>query len=97
MPEDRNDEATADGVEAEIEAGHRGGDVRIDAERLGVEGVHREYVAVRRVTRGRRGAAEVLGPVVVADGEGADRKATAVRRAGVRGQLGGGNFSLRDV
>src|SRR6266702_6980619 len=68
---DRNDHCPGDGVEAQVEAGHRGGDVGVDPERLGVECVDREHVPVRRVALRGRSAAEVLGAVVIADREGA--------------------------
>ena len=48
MIEYRNDESPGDRVEPEVEPGHGGGDVGVDPELVGVEGVDREDVPVRR-------------------------------------------------
>src|SRR6201987_2367857 len=69
VAEDRDHDGAGEGMEAEVEAGHRGGDVGVHAEGIGVERVYGEHVAVRRVPGRRRGACEVLGPVVVAHAE----------------------------
>mgnify|MGYP007089530394 CR=1 FL=1 len=71
------DAATEADMEAQVEAGHRGRDVRVDPERIGVQGVHSEHVPVRGVTLRRRGPAEVLGAIVVADAERASGQAGA--------------------
>src|SRR5262249_40422757 len=88
VPVDRNNQGAGESVEAQVEPGHCGGGVGVDAERGGGQRVHREYVPVRRVALRGRGAAEVLGPVVVADREGPGRQAAAVRRSGIGRQLG---------
>ncbi len=66
MPVDRDKHRAGDRVEPQIEPRDGGRDVGVDAELLDVEGVHGEHVPVRLVALRRRGAAEVLGPVVVA-------------------------------
>ena len=69
VPVHRDHHGPGDGVEAQVETGHGRRDLVVDVQRLHVQGVHREHVAVRRVP-GRRGRApEVLGAVVVADVE----------------------------
>jgi putative molybdopterin biosynthesis protein len=74
MPVDRDEQRPGDGVEAQVEPGDRGRDRVVDAQRTGVQRVHREHVPVRLVAGRRRGAAEVLAAVVVADVERAGRQ-----------------------
>src|SRR5215469_10173674 len=83
----RNDHGPGNGVEPEVESGHSGGDVGVDAELVGVEGVDGKDITVRRVTLGRRRAAEVLGAVVVPHRERAGWKASPVTAAGACRQL----------
>jgi molybdate-binding protein/transcriptional regulator with XRE-family HTH domain len=69
VPVDRDEQRPGDGVEPQVEAGHGGGDRVVHVQRRNVQRVHREHVPVRRVPGRRRGAAEVLRPVVIADVE----------------------------
>ncbi len=93
VPVHRDHHGPGDGVEAQVEARHGRRDLVVDIQRVHVQRVHREHVAVRRVP-GRRGrAAEVLGPVVVAHVERPLGQAGAVRAGRVRLEFGhrGGN------
>src|SRR5215470_14542168 len=84
----RHDRGPGDRVEPEVEAGHRGGDVGVDAELVGVERVDGEHVTVWLVALRRCRSAEVLGAVVVAHRERAGGKAGAVAAASARRQFG---------
>ena len=90
VPVDRDEQRPGDGVEPQVEPGHRGRDRVVDAQVVNVQRVHREHVPVRRVTGRRRGAAEVRCPVVIADVERAGRqpgaRAGASRQRGHRGR-----------
>src|ERR1039457_1208933 len=84
----RDVQLAGDGVEAQVGAGHGGGDVGVDAEVIGVQRVHGEDVPVRRVTLGRRGATEVLGAVVVPHRERSLGQSRTIRTASAPGKLG---------
>src|ERR1017187_2459898 len=66
VAEDRDDDRPGDRVESEVEARDSGGHVGVNAELVRVDRVNGEQVAVRRIAGRRGGAAEILGPVVVA-------------------------------
>ncbi len=85
---DRDEHGPGDGVEAKVEAGHRGRYLVVDVQGLHVERVHREHVAVRWVPLRRCGPAEILDAVIVADAERPFGQASSVgaSRAGL--QLG---------
>src|SRR5438876_447373 len=85
---DGDHDRAGEGMEAEVETGHRGGDVGVHAEGIGVERVHGEHVTVRRVPGRRGGAAEVLRTVVVAHAESARRQPRLVPADSAGGQFG---------
>src|SRR5260221_1550637 len=80
VPVAGDEQAAGDRVEAQVESGDSGGDVGVDAERVGIECMHGEHVPMRPVALRRRGATQVLGPVVVAGPEGPGTQPPAARR-----------------
>src|SRR5262245_11517130 len=84
----RGDDRASEGVEGEVEADDRRAGVRVDLERVDVDRVHHEEVAVRDVAGRRCGAAVRLGSEVVADVERAGGQVRAVAARTGR-QLGG--------
>src|SRR5215469_17886704 len=92
----RHDRGPGDRMEPEVESGHRGGDVGVDAELVGVERVDGEHVTVWPVALGRCRAAEVLGAVVVPHRERAGGKARPVAAASARRQLGDRLWDVQD-
>ena len=83
VSEDRNDGCPGQRVESKVKSGHGRGNVRVDAQLVGVQRMHGEHVPVRLVARRGSRAAEVLGPVVVADAERSLGQAGSVAESSV--------------